>query len=259
MSHGLSMLANYTWSKSLDDLPQATRIGNTEDLNAGESYVYPLYPSNATGVPAAAMVSDIKALDRGISDIDHPSVVSISYVYDVPKLRNGNRILKYAANGWRTSGLIQRRSGDALTAYMGTDNSLTGLSQDRAQRDFAKSPYASGGGTGDCPAGKHCVNWLNNAAFSVPVQSGPGTGFGNVAKGTLRGPASTNWSGAVVRQFPVFRETNIEFRAEYFNMLNHTILNNPSVNNPAASSTTFGTITGSADPRIAQFALKYTF
>lgn len=259
MSHGLSMLANYTWSKSLDDMPQATRIGNTEDLNAGESYVYPLYPSNATGIPAAAMVTDIKALDRGISDIDHPSVVSVSYVYDVPKLHNGNRILKYAANGWRTSGLIQRRSGDALTAYMGTDNSLTGLSQDRAQRDFTKPAYASDGGTGDCPVGKSCVNWLNKAAFSVPVQSGPGTGFGNVAKGTLRGPASTNWSGAVVRQFPVFRETNIEFRAEYFNLLNHTILNNPAVNNPAASSTTFGTITGSADPRIAQFALKYTF
>jgi len=246
MSHGFSMLANYTWSKTQDDMPQATRVGNTADLNAGESYVYPLYPSNATGIPAAAQVADYKALDRGISDIDHPHVISLSYVYNLPTLR--------------TSGLVQRRSGDSLTAFMGTDNSLTGLTQDRAQRNFTLQAYSKdASNAGDCVAGKKCVNWLNNNAFSVPVQNGPGTGFGNVAKGTLRGPASTNWSGAMVRSFPVYRETNLEFRAEYFDLLNHTILNNPSTSNPAASSTSFGTITGSADPRIAQFALKYTF
>ncbi|MGA9040191.1 MAG: hypothetical protein WB421_06625, partial [Terriglobales bacterium] len=69
MSHGLSLLANYTWSKSYDDMPQATNVSNTEDLNAGESYVYPLYPaaSVSTGIPAASYVSDIKAIDRGLS------------------------------------------------------------------------------------------------------------------------------------------------------------------------------------------------
>jgi hypothetical protein len=260
MSHGLSTLANFTWSKSLDDMPQATRVSNTQDLNAGESYVYPLYPIGATGIPSAAYVTDIKALDRGRSDIDKPITISISYVYSLPKLHSGNRALNYAANGWRTSGLIQHRSGDALTAYMGTDNSLTGLSQDRAQQNFAVPAYLRTVGGGDCKtAGKSCRAWLNPAAFTVPTQSGPGTGFGNVVKGTLRGPGSTVWHGAVIRQFPVYRETNMEFRVEYFNMLNHTILNNPNVSNPVGSSTSFGTITGSADPRIAQFALKYTF
>ena len=57
MPHGLSLLANYTWSKSFDDMPQATRVSNTEDLNPGESYVYPIYPSNATNIPAAAIVA----------------------------------------------------------------------------------------------------------------------------------------------------------------------------------------------------------
>jgi hypothetical protein len=259
MSHGLSLLFNYTWSKALDDMPQATRVSNTEDLNAGESYVYPLYPTGATGVPVAAIVSNIKALDRGLSDIDHPHVISISYVYFLPKLHTGNRILQYAANGWRTSGLIQHRSGDSLTAFMGTDNSLTGLAQDRAQRDFTKDAYLKTKGGGDCVAGKSCVAWLNNAAFSVPANTGVGTGFGNVVKGSLRGPGSTLWHGSVVRSFPVYRETNLEFRAEYFNLLNHTILNNPNTSNPIGSSTSFGTITGSADPRIAQFSLKYTF
>jgi hypothetical protein len=252
-------MINYPWSHTLDDMPQNTRVSNTEDLNAGMSYVYPLYPSDAVGVPAAARVNDIKALDRGNSDIDHPNVLSVSYVYSLPTLKNGNLLLRALANGWRTSGMIQHRSGDSLTAFMGSDISLTGLTQDRAQRDFTKSPYLKTSTGGDCPANKSCVAWLNNAAFSVPTNTGAGTGFGNVVKGTLRGPGSTVWHGAVVRSFPIIRETNVEFRAEYFNLLNHTILNNPNTTNPVSSSTTFGTITGSADPRIAQFSLKYIF
>jgi hypothetical protein len=261
MSHGLSLLANFTWSKSYDDMPQATRVSNTEDLNAGASYVYPLYPQNATGIPAAAYVSDIKALDRGLSDIDHPIAMSISYTYDLPKLSRGNSILRQIVNGWRTSGLIQHRSGDALTVWMSQDISLTGLGQDRAQEDFTRPAYSKdAGGAGNCQAGKACLNWLNPGAFGVPVSAGPGTGFGNVAKDTLRGPGQTVWSGAVTRTFALFRETTkLELRAEYFNVLNHTNLNNPNTSNPIGSSTTFGTITGSGDPRIAQFALKILF
>lgn len=262
MQHGLSLLANYTWSHTLDDMPQATRVSNTEDLNAGESYVYPLYPTNATGVPAAAIVPDIKALDRGNSDIDHPSALSVSYVYELPKLHSGNFILRGIVNGWRTSGLVQHHSGDSLTAFMGTDNSLTGLSQDRAQRNFALPAYSrQAGGVGYCQVGKLCVNWLNSAAFSVPANTGAGTGYGNVVKGTLRGPGFTVWNGALIRTFPIVRETNLEFRMEYFDVLNHTILNNPNTSNPISSSTTFGTITGEngAGPRIGQFALKYIF
>jgi Carboxypeptidase regulatory-like domain len=266
MSHGLSLLANYTWSKALDDMPQATRVGNSEDLNAGASYVYPLYPSNATGIPAAAMVPDFKALDRGLSDVDKPQAISFSYMYALPKMHSGNGALKQVVNGWRTSGLIQHHSGDSLTAYMGTDNSSTGLSQDRALQDFTKPAYLKSAGAGDCQAGKSCVAWLNPAAFSVPANTGAGTGFGNVVKSTLRGPGYTNWDGAVIRTFPIWRETNLEFRAEYFDLLNHAELNNPNVSNPVGSSTSFGTITstvsdfyGTQMSRQAQFSLKYSF
>jgi hypothetical protein len=258
MSHGFSLLANYTWSKTLDDMPQATRTGNTEDLNAGESYVYPLYPSNATGIPAVANVTDIKALDRGISDIDHPSVISISYGYQIPTWKTSYKVISALTSGWRTSGLIQHHSGDSLTAYANSDVSLTGLSQDRAQRDYTKATYSrDASGAGNCATGKSCINWMNNAAFAIPVNTGAGTGFGNVVKGSLRGPGFTNWDGAVIRSFPVYRETNIEFRVEYFDILNHTELSNPTT---ALSSSSFGTITGTyGGPRIAQFSMKYTF
>ena len=125
------------------------------------------------------------------------------------------QVLRYIANGWRSSGLIQHHSGDALTAYYGADNSLTGLGQDRDQEDFTKPAYLKtvGVGNGDCKtAGKSCIAWLNPAAFGQPPQAGAGTGFGNVVKGTLRGPGFTNWDGAMIRVFPVYRETNMEFR-----------------------------------------------
>jgi hypothetical protein len=260
MSNGLSLMLNYTWSKSLDDMPQATRVSNTEDLNAGESYVYPLYPAGATNIPAAALVSDIKSLDRGKSDIDKPQALSFSYVYALPKLNHGDSVIRYIANGWRTSGLIQHHSGDALTGYYGSDNSLTGLGQDRDQEDFTKPAYLKTVGGGDCVAGKSCIAWLNPGAFSQPVQSGAGTGYGNMVKGSLRGPGYTNWDGAMIRVFPVYRESNMEFRAEYFDLLNHTELGNPGVTSPLSTSTSFGTITGTfGGPRIAQFSLKYTF
>jgi hypothetical protein len=266
MSNGLSLLLNYTWAATLDDMPQATRVSNTEDLNAGESYVYPLYPSNAVNIPAAAIVSDIKALDRGRSDIDKPQAISFSYVYALPKLHNGNPVVKAIANGWRTSGLFQHHSGDSLTAYFGGDNSLTGLGQDRDQEDFTKPAYLKTSNTGngivpgDCQTGKSCIAWLNPAAFSVPPQSGAGTGYGNVVKGSLRGPGYTNWDAAAIRTFPIYRESDIEFRAEYFDVLNHNDLGNPGVTNPISSSTSFGTITGSqGGPRIAQFSLKVVF
>jgi hypothetical protein len=264
MSHGLSILANYTWSKSLDDMPQATRVGNTEDINPGESYVYPIYPAGATNIPTAALVSDVKALDRGISDIDHPHVISVSYVYAMPKLHNSFSVVRAIVNDWRTSGLFQHHSGDALTAYMGTDNSYTGLSQDRAQRDFTQDPYLKKFDAGRCPAttglGTSCYSWLNPAAFSVPSNTGAGTGFGNVVKGTLRGPGYTDWDAALARTFSIFHETKLDFRAEYFNILNHTILGNPTVSNPISSSTAFGTIKGLGhDVREAQFSLKYAF
>jgi hypothetical protein len=104
-------------------------------------------------------------------------------------------------------------------------------------------------GGGHCVPPKSCVNWLNNAAFSVPIQSGPGSGFGNVVKGSPRGPGFTNWDAAVIRSFPIYRESNLQFRLEYFDLLNHTELGNPSVSNPISSSTSFRTITVSQGGR----------
>ncbi len=255
-SNGFSLLVNYTWSKALDDLPYQLGVSNTEDLNPGESYVYPTYPAGAS----SWYPSDYKALDRGPSDFDHPNALSLSYVYQLPRLGHGESVLRSIVNGWRTTGIIQHRSGDSLTATAGKDVSLTGLNQDRAQLSGTAPIYSNASGKGNCPAGKPCVNWLTPADFSLPVNAGPntGTGFGNVTKGFIRGPGYTDWDAAVIRSFPLYREMNLDFRAEYFDLLNHTILSDPAT---SVSSATFGEITGenTSGPRIAQFSLKLSF
>jgi hypothetical protein len=260
MSHGLYFLANLTWSKTTDDMPRATR-GNMANMNPVESYVYPVYPDDAVGIPAAARVADVKALDRGLSDIDHPLVFSLSYRWDLPKLKVGNGFLKAITNGWAISGTASRRSGDTLIAYSGSDTSKTSLGQDRAQYDASKDAYYNyiyGGGKTNCQAGRSCVQWINPAAFSQPIMNGPGTGFGNVGKSLLRGPGYFNMDGAVAREFRFWREgTKLQFRAEYFNLLNHTNLRNPVT--MSANSNAFGSIVNAYEPRIAQFALKFIF
>ena len=265
MSNGLSlMLGNYTWSKSLDDMPQATRVNNTEgqSTRATPMCILCILPERAANIPAAAIVPDIKALDRGLSDIDHPSALSVSYVYDLPKLHQGYRAVQAVSNGWRTSGLFQHHSGDSLTAYYGSENSQTALGQDGARRGTTlRMAYSVDPGGGNCTAGKSCITWLNKAAFSKPSQTGPGTGFGNVVKGTLRGPAYTNWDAAVVRTFPIYRATDMEFRVEYFNVINHTKLGNPQVSRspmPPLEPSLHPTPPTDAE-RIAQFSLKFLF
>jgi Carboxypeptidase regulatory-like domain len=253
MSNGISLLFNYTWSRALDNLPFALGVSNTEDLNAGESYVYPVYPQGfVSNTPA-----NYKALDYGPSDFDHPNVISASYVYVFPKMHQGFLPLRGLVNGWRMSGLIQHHSGDALTVTAGSDVSLTGLNEDRGERNRAVGIYTSQTGTGACVAATaHCVNWLTPGAFNKPTAAS--NGFGNLVKGSLRGPAYTNWDAAVIRSFPVYRESSLDFRAEYFDLLNHTILNDPAT---SLSSATYGQVTAenAAGPRIAQFSLKYVF
>jgi hypothetical protein len=267
-SHGLSFNANFTYSKSIDNMPYQLGVNNSEDLNVGESFVYPLYPANMTlppvssGVPAAASwrPKDIKALDHGPADLDHRLFGSLSYVYDLPKVHNGNAILKGLFNGWRTSGLVQYHTGDALTIRAGSDISGTGLNQDRGVRTFGLPVYASNpSGTGNCTTQLHCRNWFNVNAFAMPVNNGAGTGYGNVNKGSVLGPNYTMWDGSMTRNFQIYRQARMEFKAEYFNMVNHTILSNPNTT-VNTSNQGFGIITGTAhEPRIAQFSLKLVF
>ena len=183
--------------------------------------------------------ANYKSLDRGPSDFDRRNVFTASYVWTLPRLSNGNLLLRAAVNGWQTMGIFQVQSGPPLTVTAGKDASLTGLQQDRAV--FSGSAAY---GSGACSAtAAHCVNYLNPAAFTLPAT---GSFDGNVVKGSFprtgilrlgREPAG--------RSFPLKGEAGMEFRAEYFNLLNRTNLLAPVT---AKSAGGFGSITSANDP-----------
>ena len=113
-------------------------------------------------------------------------------------------------------------------------------------------------GSGNDP---HTVNeWFDTSIYSAPA---PGT-WGNTPRNSVRGPGRDNWNLSFFKNF-VFNEargTNLQFRAEFFNIWNHTQLfadgqNNGISNNFGASN--FGQITQAYDPRIIQLALKFNF
>ena len=96
--------------------------------------------------------------------------------------------------------------------------------------------------------------WFNTAAFAQP----PPFTFGNVGRtlSTTRGPGLNNWDIGIHKYFQLKEQFRLQFRAEFFNGLNHTLLNNP---NTTVTSSNFGRITSARDPRILQMALKLIF
>lgn len=233
LTRGLEATANYTWSKALNDIPYGSGLtgGSTN-----QSYVFPIYTPS------------YKRLDRGPADFDRRSVFTGSYVWTIPKMGEGNMLLRAVANGWQTMGIFQAFTGQPITLTAGKDASLTGLNQDRALYNGINA-Y---GGMACSATAPHCVNYLNPAAFSVPANGS----FGNVVKGSFRGPGYFDWDASLQRSFPLKGESNVQFRAEYFNLLNRTNLLNPTT---SRSSGGFGSITSANDPRIAQLSLKLAF
>jgi hypothetical protein len=237
-SQGFTILANYTWSKSLDDAPAGEGI--TGIAQGGNSPI----PWNFPGRHAA---------DYGPSEFDHTHRFVLSYVWDLPRLDKRNALLRYTVGGWQWSGIITAQTGQAFTVEAGKDQSQTGLGTDRVSLVSGVNPY---GGTA-CGSSAPCVNYLNPAAFVLPAI---GT-FGNEGKGVLRGPHLITWDTGVFKEFPFAAErARLQFRAEFFNALNQVNFNNPfNTNVPSFASSGFGSITSSQDPRIGQLALKLLF
>jgi len=86
---------------------------------------------------------------------------------------------------------------------------------------------------------------------------GAGTGYGDSGVGAIMGPGQFNWDLTLIKNTKITEGTNLEFRAEFYNIWNHPQFN-PPVN--SFSDSTFGQIQNSSvPPRIMQFALKYYF
>jgi hypothetical protein len=166
-------------------------------------------------------------------------------------------------NNWELAPLIHASGGQPLLVVTGTDNSLTGLGNDRPNFT-GQSPFA---GNVPCAKTAPCLQFLNPAAFT-PNPTGT---YGDLARNAVRGPDYFGFDLALSRTLKLSERFGLEVRAEAFNILNHPSFVGqfaPSGQPPgttygtlsqALNASTFGQITGAYDPRILQFALKVHF
>lgn len=244
LSSNFTILANYTWSKSMDDLPQ----NQTLQANGAGSFSKPIYDPSYS------------RFEYGPSPFDHTHHFVASYVWQLPRMAGLPWYVKQSLGGWQWTGIVSGQTGDAFTAFAGKDQSLTN-GNDRA----IVSGQAYGGNSCTAVPNAACKNWLNSQSFSLPlsasttpasIYAGYAPRFGNAAKDSLRGPGLFNWDMGLHKDFALMDNTVLQFRAEFFNAFNHTNLSDP---NTTVSSPAFGAITGAGDPRIGQLALKLSF
>jgi hypothetical protein len=108
--------------------------------------------------------------------------------------------------------------------------------------------------------------FFNKAAFCAPTTIGNGTDYGNSGTGVIQGPGQFNWDLALLKNIKMVEKHSIQFRTEFFNAFNHPQFSNPNYGIgavyalPNVRSGSFGQITStSVNPRVVQFALKYSF
>jgi len=225
-ANGLSLSTNYTLSTCMG---HPTQVGGTPMTSTG--YVNPDDPD----------------YDYGPCDHDRRHIVNLSAGVQTPDFRHV--VLRTVASNWRVSGILRLASGRRLNITVTTDPARTGIVGQRPNLT-SSNPY------GD----RSYNNYLNPAAFADPAV---GT-LGNLQRNALVAPMSKGADIAIVRSFRVANTHRIEARIEAFNAGNwfnpatsiSGVNNSPVVNR---NNVLFGRITAADDPRIMQFAVKYSF
>jgi hypothetical protein len=233
MSYGLSFLANYTWSKALNDF--------SESVN-NESYMQ-TYPFN-------------RSASYGPDTSNVPNVIKISGTWQVPHFQLSGAADKFL-NGWQVAPIVSWQSGFPFSIMSGYDNSYSGDYVDRA--DFAPgATLAQAKLNPNRSHGALIQEYFNTAAFQANAE---GT-YGNTGKNILSGPGIFNTDLALLKDTKIGERVTLQFRAEAFNAFNSVNFGQPDdfVSDGEAGIQTFGQIFyTSTPPRIMQFALKLLF
>jgi Carboxypeptidase regulatory-like domain len=228
-SHGLFFLSSFTWGKAINDQPEICCSSP--------------WPQNTWNIGA----------DRGLADFNQNLRWILSYDYLLPfgkghSLLGSSRVGDLVAGGWHLSGIYSLASGFPFSPQMGYDTSNTGT-QGLLRPDQVLP-------NGNFGRGQRSPNlWFNPDAYAVPADFT----FGNAGRNTLIGPDTNSWDSSLRKTFQITESQNVEFRAEFFNFLNH-----PSFAQPDAAITdgpgATGVVTAIAGAnREIQLALKYHF
>jgi hypothetical protein len=226
-SHGLYLRGVYTWSKTIDD---------GDSLNA----------TTSGGEPALASNPFYLRSDRGLANFDVRNAAAISALYELP-------FRSRWISGWSVNSIVTLQGGFPFTPQLSYNPSNNGDTRNPVR------PFVNTNFTGPVIIGSP-NEWFNPAAFLAPPNA---SGFyGNLGRDTLIGPGLATWDLSTMKTFVIRERMNLQFRAEFFNVLNRANFNQPNavVFTPTGVSPTAGLITSTATTsRQIQFGLKLRF
>ncbi|MFB3825179.1 MAG: carboxypeptidase regulatory-like domain-containing protein [Bryobacteraceae bacterium] len=223
-SRGFSVMGNYTFGKSIDEI-------SDDKFN-----------------PTALALVDSKnrRLDRAASDADIRHILALSYVWELPRLERWGPFGKQVLGGWQWNGGVRILSGSAMTVTSGRDTNVNGNNNDRP--DLVGNPLLPT----DRPRAERIAKYFDSAAFRTAPTGSPG----NAGRSLIYGPGAMNWDCGIFKNFTFLEKHRVQFRAEFFNFPNRVNLGNPNL---TLSNQNVGRILGSGGARVVQFGVKYTF
>ena len=238
-SHGLSFLASYWFSKSLDYISTLNVAGSAPTLVAGENDL-------------AQNPFDLRA-EHGPSLFDARSRFVFSGTWALPRWRDAPKAAALITNGWQLNTITSISSGTPFTVYDSADVSLQGSAPEISGFYSSRPDLISDPNSGQ----PHTPNqWVSRAPFlqlNPQTQAGQ---FGNEGRNVVRGPGIADVDLSLFKYFNIDESRRVQFRAECFNLLNHPNFGLPEND---LESPAFGQILQAGPPRLLQLALKFVF
>ena len=261
-ANGLNFLATYTWSHALDD-SQDPLGGGISDRNTNLIPISDEYTNSAYDVRHRFNFNGFYQLPFGIGRAH----------------MNQSHFTDLVAGGWAASLTFVAQTGFPFTV---TPNISTAAGAGTTRAALVGKPFAPGGVPNSTNPGVTCAaqthtrtNWYNPCAFANPLAGNtiPSGAYitnysqlvaylGGLAN-TIPGPGFERTNMSLFKNFSIWREQYLQFRADAFNVMNHASWANPSTTNDNSNG---GAITApvsfqnvTPDARFFQLALKYVF
>jgi outer membrane receptor protein involved in Fe transport len=226
-SNGLSFLSSYTWSKA---------------FASGCDFQFTVTPSGG----CVSNQYDPRSA-RGLDQNDQRNRFTLSWLYALPIGKgqlfwsDSSGVVGKVVSGWQLGGIVTAAAGQPLTPVLTYDNPNVGA-------QIALPNVVSNPNNGP----KTIKEWFDTSAFQAPA---PFT-FGNARIASITGPGSVDVDFSIFKGIPITESLNLQFRSEFFNVLNHTNLGDP---NTTFGTPQFGQIFGAGPSREIQFSLRLEF